>query len=201
MRFHRAFARSPTAPAWQAHGRNGVDCRFELLGVMDIGPRDSHCQWYAVTVNHDMPLRAQFATIRRILARVFPPGAGTLGLSSDAHVQSIRPASCSRCRSVRCKRFHTPARCQSRKRRQQVIPLPQPNSCGSISHGMPDCKTKTMPVKAARSAVWRGRPPFGFRGSGGRSGAMISHSASLINGVLMPPIYHTAEVLLGTLSY
>jgi hypothetical protein len=29
---------------------------------------------------------------------------------------------------------------------------------------------------------------------------MISHSASLITGILMPPIYHTAEVLLGALK-
>jgi hypothetical protein len=96
-------------------------------------------------------------------------------------------------------RLHTPARCQSRKRRQHVMPLPQPNSCGSVSHGMPDFKTKTMPVKAARSAIWRGRPPFGFGGSGGRSGAMISHSVSLINGGLMPLIHHAAEGLLGAL--
>jgi len=29
---------------------------------------------------------------------------------------------------------------------------------------------------------------------------MISHSGSLINGVLMQPIYHTASVLLGALN-
>jgi len=28
-----------------------------------------------------------------------------------------------------------PCSCQSRKRRQQVIPEPQPSSCGSISQG------------------------------------------------------------------
>jgi hypothetical protein len=72
------------------------------------------------------------------------------------------------------------------------LPLPQPISWGSISQGMPLFKTKTMPVKAARSAMVRGRQPLGLGGTGGRSGAMISHSASLINGVLMPPIYHTA---------
>jgi hypothetical protein len=37
-------------------------------------------------------------------------------------------------------------------------------------------------------------------GSGGKRGAMISHSLSLISGVLMPPIYHTAQVVLGALS-
>ena len=79
------------------------------------------------------------------------------------------------------------------------MPLPQPNSWGSIPQGMPDFKTKTIPVKAARSAMVRGRPPFGLGGSGGKIGATISHSLSLISGVLMPPIYHTAQVLLGAL--
>ena len=45
----------------------------------------------------------------------------------------------------------------------------------------------------------RGPPPFGLGGSGGKSGATISHSLSLINGVLIPPIYHTAWVVLGAL--
>src|SRR5262249_19792033 len=87
----------------------------------------------------------------------------------------------------------------TRPRRQQVMPLPQPISWGSISHGMPLFKTKTMPSSAARCVTLRGRPPLGLGGSGGKSGAMISHSVSLISGVLMSPIYHTAEVLLGAL--
>jgi hypothetical protein len=78
--------------------------------------------------------------------------------------------------------------------------LPQPSSWGNISHGIPLFKTNTMPVKAARSVMLRGRPPWGFGGSGGNSGAMISHNPVLISGVLMPPIYHTAEVLLGALN-
>jgi hypothetical protein len=65
---------------------------------------------------------------------------------------------------------------------------------------MPLFKTKTIPVKAARSVMLRGRPPLGLGGSGGKSGAMIAQSASLTNGVLMPQIYHMAEVLLGALS-
>jgi hypothetical protein len=38
---------------------------------------------------------------------------------------------------------------------------------------------------------------LGLGGSTGSSGARISHSMSLMNGVLMPLIYHTASVLLG----
>ena len=160
---------------------------------MHISPRDGHRQRHTVTVHHDMPLRAQLPAIGRILARLFaPPGAGTLALSSDARVQSMRSAFCSRWRSAPWRRFHTPAFCQSLSRRQHVMPLPQPSSWGSSSQGMPLFKTNTMPVNAARSVIMRGRPPLGLGGSGGKSGAMTVHSASLINGVLMPPIYHTA---------
>jgi hypothetical protein len=51
-----------------------------------------------------------------------------------------------------------PASCQSRNRRQQVMPEPQPSSCGSISQGMPLRSTKRIPVKQARSGQ-RGLPP------------------------------------------
>jgi hypothetical protein len=193
MQFHWTLARPPSSLPRQSQWWDGVNGFFEPLGIVDIGPRDGHRQRHTLTVDHNMALRTQLPTIRRILAGLIaPPGAGTLALSSDARVQSIRPASCSRCRSARCRRLHTPTCCQSRKRRQHVMPLPQPSSCGCISHGMPDFKTNTIPVKAARSAMVRGRPPLGFGGSGGKSGATISHNLSLINSVLMPPIYHTA---------
>ena len=64
--------------------------------------------------------------------------------------------------------------CQSRRRRQHVMPDPQPNSWGNICHGIPLRSTKRMPVRQARSGM-RGRPPFG-RGSGtGRSGCNEIH--------------------------
>jgi hypothetical protein len=97
-------------------------------------------------------------------------------------------------------RLHSPARCQSRKRRQHVMPLPQPSSWGSISQGMPLLKTNTMPVSAARSVMVRGLPPLGLDRSRGKKGATISHNLSLINGVLIPPIYHATWVLLGALN-
>ncbi len=57
-----------------------------------------------------------------------------------------------------------------------------------------------MPMRAARSEMLRGRPPLGLGGSAGKSGATISHRPSLINGVLMPLIYHEPEVVLGALK-
>jgi hypothetical protein len=103
--------------------------------------------------------------------------AGTLVESMLARDQSIWSASPRRWRSVRSSRRHTPAACQSRNRRQQVLPLPQPSSAGSRAHGVPVRSTKRIPARAARSAT-RGRPPRSFGGSGGSRGAMAAHSSS-----------------------
>jgi hypothetical protein len=135
-----------------------------------------------------MALRARFAPICRVgAARFAPPGAGTLAESREARDQSSRPASLSRWSKVWCSRSHTPACCQSRSRRQQVMPLPQPSSWGSISQGMPLLRTNTMPVNAARLLI-RGRPPLGLGGSGGKSGSITAHSSSVTNGLLIPPV-------------
>jgi hypothetical protein len=85
----------------------------------------------------------------------------------------------------------TPASFQSRSRRQQVMPLPQPISCGSISQGMPLLRTKSMPVRAARSGTG-GRPPFGLRRRFGSSGAIRAHNLSPTNAAATPPVYNGA---------
>jgi len=79
--------------------------------------------------------------------------------------------------SAKCIRSQTPARFQSRRRRQHVIPDPHPSSCGSICQGMPLRRTKTMPVRHARSET-RGRPPCGRRGRIGKKGSTRSHKRS-----------------------
>jgi hypothetical protein len=43
-----------------------------------------------------------------------------------------------------------PACCQSRRRLQQVIPEPHPNSRGNISQGMPLRSTNRIPARQAR---------------------------------------------------
>jgi hypothetical protein len=114
-----------------------------------------------------------------------PPFARTLAPSRLARNRSIRSASPSQSSKVRCSRSHTPAACQSRSRRQQVDPLPRPNSVGSICQGMPLLGTKTTPDRHARSGT-RGSPPFGFGGSFGNSGAVAAHSSSDTSGLHMP---------------
>jgi hypothetical protein len=79
--------------------------------------------------------------------------------------------------SAKCIRSQTPARCQSRRRRQHVIPDPHPSSCGSICQGIPLRRTKTMPVRHARSET-RGRPPCGRRARIGKKGSTRFHNRS-----------------------
>jgi hypothetical protein len=135
-----------------------------------------------------MALAARFAAVCRVradlLVRPSPPLAGTLEPSRLARDQSIRSVWPNRSSRTRWSRCQTPARAQSRSRRQQVTPLPQPSSCGRYSQGRPVLSTNKMPVSAARSGM-RGRPPLGLGGSGGSSGAIASHSASLTSGLAM----------------
>jgi hypothetical protein len=82
-----------------------------------------------------------------------------------------------------------PARlCQSPRRRQHVMPLPQPISCGRSSQPMPLLRTKMIPVKTLRSSN-SGRPPLGLGGSDGSSGTTMAHNSSLTRGLLMVPVY------------
>src|SRR5690242_10342595 len=147
--------------------------------LVAVGSGQERGEREAAAVDHQVALRPRFAAIRWIRPdRVAPLLAGMLALSSDARLQSMRSASPSRSSRTWCSRSHTPAACQSRRRRQPVMPLPHPSSWGNISHGMPLFKTKMMPVKQARSGT-RGRPPLGLGGSRGRSGATTAHRSSL----------------------
>lgn len=54
---------------------------------------------------------------------------------------------------------------------------PHPSSCGSICQGIPLRRTKTMPVRHARSET-RGRPPCGRRARIGKKGSTRFHNRS-----------------------
>jgi hypothetical protein len=112
--------------------------------------------------------------------------AGTEALSTQARLQSIALARPRRSSRTRCSRCQMPAACQSRSRRQHVIPEPQPISCGSISQGMPLFRTNKMPVSAARCGSG-GRPPFSLGRSGGSSGSITAHNSSGIRSLAIHP--------------
>jgi len=185
--------RSPTGPpTLLANRRDRIHRRLQHLAVVDIGRRYRHRQRNALSVDHKMALRARFSAIRWIRAGfVAPPGAATLAASIAARDQSICSARPSRFNNTWWRFCHTPARCHVRKRRQQVIPLPQPISCGSISHGMPLLSTKTMPLSAARLGTGR-RPPLGRGLGGGNNGSMSPHNSSDMSSCAIP--LHTSLV-------
>ncbi len=104
--------------------------------------------------------------------------ARTCEESITARDQSSLPAAWSSASSSSCSRCHTPARFHSSRRRQQVIPDPNPSSWDRNSHWMPVCSTNKIPHSTCRSGI-RLRP--GCRGlcAGlGSSGSMRCHSPS-----------------------
>ncbi len=172
----------PRPPARPDNGRDRLDQRLEDARVVQVGRRQADGKWDPLAVHDQVVLGAELPTIGGV-----PPGglapflARTLVLSRLARSQSIPPSSPNQFRIVRCRRSHTPASCHSRTRRQQVIPLPYPNSVGSRFHGIPVCSTKTIPPSAARSDI-HGRPPLGCAARRGNSGSIAAHNSSLTNG-------------------
>ncbi len=169
---------------------------------MGIGGRESDGQWNAVAVDDQMVLGAGLAPVNWIWAARFAPlFARTLRLSTLARLQLIADTSPNQFKSRSCSCCQTPASCQSRSRRQQVVPLPQPSAVGSSRHGHPVRRTKTIPARAARSGM-RGRPPLGFGSSFGRSGSMASQRSSETSGWFIVEGHHaiTCWVLKHALS-
>ena len=168
---------------------DAIHSLLQDLRVVDVCGSEHYRKWDASSVRNKVALRARFSLIRRIRSGFCAPLlAGMEAESSEARSQSIRSASPRRSSKMRCSLSQTPASCHSRKRRQHVIPDPQPISWGSISQGMPLFSTKTIPVRAARSSM-RGLPPWGFGDSGGRSGSMVSHSSLVTSSLAMPSGY------------
>jgi hypothetical protein len=169
-----------------ADRRNGVDHALEALAVVDIRRAERERERDAARVGEDVALGPWPAPVRGAGPGLFAPlFAGTLALSRAARLQSMALARPRRSSRTWCRRCQMPACCQSRRRRQQLIPEPQPISAGSISQGMPLLSTNSMPVSAARPGIG-GRPPFGFGRSGGISGAIRAHSSSETSGAAMP---------------
>ncbi len=116
--------------------------------------------------------------------------AGIDDKSTQTRLKSILFAPRRRRRSSSCNLSQTPASCQSRSRRQQVTPEPQPSSGGKSSHAMPVRSTNRIPLSAARSEM-RGRPPRGFGADAWRSFSIIDHkpSGNKTEGI---PLYESA---------
>lgn len=167
---------------------NGIDQWDQLRDIVTIGGSQDCGEGDAACFGQKVMFRPFLAAIGRVRSSFFPPrSARTDALSMRALAKSSWPRRRSSPRSVACRRCQTPARCHAARRRQQVLPEPQPISVGSICHGSPDRSTKTMPVSAARSSTG-GRPPRRPRRRRrlGSSGWIRAHSASSMSCCDMP---------------
>jgi hypothetical protein len=161
-----------------AHRRHGVDQLLKDAAVVDICRGNPQGERDAIGVGDDVALGPGSAAVGRIGAGLLAPlFAGTDALSTQARLHSMACAPPKRSSKTRCSLFQTPAACQSRSRRQHVIPEPQPISRGNISQAMPLFSTNRMPISAARCGRG-GRPPFGLGRSGGSSGSITVHRSS-----------------------
>lgn len=187
MQFIRAFA----GPATQArHCRDCVNRALERDRVMPVGSGDRDRQGDAASVYDEVSFRPEFAAVRWVGAGFRAPrGLGALAASTLARPQSIWSCSRNRRSIARCSLSHMPAACQSRKRRQHVMPLPKPSSWGRSSQGIPVCRTNRMPLNAARSSIARRRPPLGDAVKTGINGSSAAHNSLLIFRLVIPPGY------------
>lgn len=182
-----AFGSVPRVPDLPADGRDGLNQREELRHIVAVGLGEAGRQRDAMAIGDQVVLAPQLPSIRWRRARFFPAWcARTEEESTSARDQSSWSAAWSRSSSTRWSRCQTPARCQSRKRRQQVTPEPQPISWGRASQGIPVRSTKRMPVSTRR---WSSglRPGYRLRRrlGGGRSGAITAQSGSSTKGFAM----------------
>jgi hypothetical protein len=123
---------------WLLDGRNSIHQSNGHFRIMNIGTGVLNSQRGTLAIHNQMTLRAIFAPISGIRACFRPPKrARTEQLSMAEMDQSIASAKPNSSNSV-CHIFcQTPAACQSRKRRQHVMPLPQPISRGRYSRVCP----------------------------------------------------------------
>jgi len=173
-------SRTSNRPTYLAcYRRDSIDQPQQLCNIVAVRPSQSHGQRNAVGIGHQMVFRTFFAAIRGIWACFRPPKtARTEAESTTAREKSIWSARRSWLSKTRWILSQTPAFCQSRRRRQQVMPEPQPISWGRSSHAIPVLRTKRMPLRTARS-------PIGFRPGYrnrlfffGSNGSIICHSSS-----------------------
>nr|SPD48955.1 conserved protein of unknown function [Cupriavidus taiwanensis] len=192
MEFVRTASRS-TGQTW--HRWYCIDQGFEDNRVVPISARYGQRQGNAAPIYDEMAFAAEFSAIRGVRAGLLAPrGLATAAPSMLARLQSIWSCSRKRVSRARCSPSQTPLVCQSRSRRQQVMPLPKPSSWGKSSHGIPVCNTNRMPPSAARSST-RGRPPLGEGSTVGSNGCKAFHNSLLIFFRAMA--HHNAQLPCG----
>src|SRR6185436_10410039 len=181
--FRTAAGSSPPT----AHRRNGLDDRQQVRDGAGIGGGQSSSEWNALRIRNNVVFRAGFRPVGGVRTGSFPPKtARTDALSTAARDQSIWSLAWSLTSNAACNFCHTPACSPSVKRRQQVMPDPQPISWGRSSQAMPVLSTNKIPVSALRLSKGL-RPGFFFRrGFTGINGSRSSHKVSSMRGFVIP---------------
>jgi hypothetical protein len=114
-------------------------------------------------------------------------------LSRLARLRSVTASSPNQLKGVSVSPAQTPAACQSRTRRQHVVPLLQLRTLGDSRGGHPVRKTKLMPASAAGSGT-RGPPPLGLTASMGSSGSMASRTSSGTRHAVFMAAHHATPL-------
>lgn len=173
--------------AFSTDWRYRIDQVNQLRAIVNIGTRDHGDQRGTFSLRDHMVFRAFLGPVRGVWADFKPPKtARTEELSTSARLQSILSAACSFARRISWIFCQTPAFCQAAKYRQQLMPEPQPISCGNICQGMPVRRTNIIPASARRCSI--GFRPGYFRRrflGGGNTGSMTSHRPSSTSAVAM----------------
>ena len=147
-----ASGTSPRRPDAAAQRRPGVKQGQQLGDVVRVAAGQGAGERDAGGVDEQVVPRAGAAPVDRARPRRGAPFlAGTWLESATTREKSIAPAARRRASSRACSSSQTPAHCHSSRRRQQVMPEPQPSSGGRCRQALPVCSTKRMPHSAGRS--------------------------------------------------
>lgn len=167
---------STRSSASAGNGGNFVEQCHGALPIRLIGGANFDHQGCTPSIRNYVPFTALFRPVRRVGTSVVPPKTARIdALSMTARESRMAPRFPRRRKSRRCSSGQTLCWVQSFSRRQQVTPLPQPISAGSMFQGIPLLRMKMMPVKHARSGTG-GRPPCGEGSCFGNSGSISFHN-------------------------
>jgi hypothetical protein len=174
---------TPWTPTFAGHRRDGVYQCLQLLYITAVRRSDAGRERYALASGDNVVFGTAFPAIGRVGTNLVPPKtARTELLSTMAFDKSSRSARRNSDNKHRWIFSQIPASCQSRSLRQQVIPDPQPISCGKSCQAIPVLRTNAMPVNASRFSIG-GRPPFRLGGRRGINDATKFHNSSAMSSL------------------
>jgi hypothetical protein len=168
----------PRPPMLALEWGNRIDQSQRFLRVVPMGSRQPNREWHAAPVANQMTLAPALGSVRGIGARSGRPR--TLRGRSNYRQQPATNQSGRDARANRAARSASDPNCRPLANRATAASTSSrsaPEFLRSICQGMPLRRTKTMPVRHARSgrAAFR---PLAVAGGIGRNGSTRSHNGS-----------------------